>query len=126
MVKIVAFALLCACIITYLRSINSELTLLVTITSGVIILSFTFTYISDTFQFFNQLVNLTGIDKDIYKIIFKITSIGYLVEFGAGVLNDFGLNSLANKLVLAGKIIIFGVSMPIFYAVVNLLTGLLQ
>ncbi len=126
MVKIVAVALLCACVIIYLKSINSELTLLVTVASGIILLSFAFTYLTNIFSFFNKLAELTGIDNELYKIIFKITTIGYLVEFGAGILNDFGLNSLAQKLIFAGKIIIFTVSIPIFYAVLNLITGLLQ
>ena len=126
MVKIVAITLICACLIIYLKSINSELTLLATVGTGVLLLSFVVSYLIDTFEFFNKIIQLTGIDKNLYKIIFKVTTIGYLVEFGASTLNDCGLTSLSNKLVFVGKIIIFSVSLPILYAVFNLLTGLLQ
>ena len=67
---------------------------------------------------------MTGVDGSLFSIIFKITAIGYLVEFGAGTIEDFGLKSLADKLVFAGKIIILGISMPVIYAVFNLLKGL--
>ena len=61
-----------------------------------------------------------------YKIIFKITAISYLVEFGAGIIDDFGLKSLSDKLVFVGKVVIFCMSMPIIYAVFNLLLGIIQ
>ena len=40
------------------------------------------------------------------KVILKMVGIGYLVEFSAGILNDFGQNSLADKLVFCGKIVV--------------------
>jgi stage III sporulation protein AD len=126
MIKIVAITLIFACIIIYLRSINSELALLATVGASVIILTYVVSYLSQTVEFFNKIIELTGIDKGLYKIIFKITAIGYLVEFGATTLSDFGLNSLSNKLLFVGKIVIFSVSLPIIYAVFNLLIGLLQ
>lgn len=125
MIKIVAISMICACIIIYLRSVNSELTLLATIGAGIIILSFVFQYVENALNFFNKITELTGLDKNLYSIIFKITAIGYLVDFGAGTLTDFGLTSLAGKLQLVGKIAIFSVSIPIFYALINLLSSLL-
>ena len=125
MTKIVAISLICACIIIYLKSINSELTLLATIGAGIILLTFILEYVSDAVILINKIVELTGIDKNMYSLIFKITAIGYLVEFGASTLNDFGLNSLACKLQTIGKLAIFSVSIPIFYALINLLSGLL-
>lgn len=125
MVKIVAISLICACIILYLKSINSELTILATIGAGIIITTFLINYVNEAFALINKVAELTGIDKNMYSLIFKITSIGYLVEFGASTLNDFGLNSLACKLEMIGKIAIFSVSIPIFYAIINVLTGIL-
>ena len=126
MVKLVAVALICAVIIIYLKSVGSELFTLACIGSGIIILSFAFSYLSQAFDFINKIVELSGIDKEFYKIIFKITAIGYLVEFGADTINDLGLKGIAEKLIFAGKIIIFCTSLPIFYAVFNLLVGLVQ
>ena len=125
MVKIVAVALLCACVIIYLKSINSELTLLATVGAGIIVLSFIFEYANNTIELFSRIANLTGIDKGLYSIIFKITAIGYLVDFGASTLADFGMNSLAGKLQLVGKLAIFSVSIPIINALINLLNGLM-
>ncbi len=124
MIKIVAVAIICAILILYLKSIHSDLALPATIGAGIIIIYLSFSYVAQTFEFFSSLINMTGVDGSLFSIIFKITAIGYLVEFGAGTIEDFGLKSLADKLVFAGKIIILGISMPVIYAVFNLLKGL--
>ena len=121
MVKITVFILICGIIIVYLKSINSELTLLMYIITGLMIVSFSLSYISETVTFFNGIISDSGINKQFFSIIFKITAIGYIVEFGAGVLDDFGLNSLSHKLIFIGKLIILSVSLPVFYAFINLI-----
>ena len=125
MVKLVVLVLIFAVIITFLKNFNSELALIATIVAGIILISFALDYISDAFNVFNQLVEMSSIDKDLFVVILKITGIGYLIEFAADTVSDFGLKNLADKLVFVGKIMIFSISIPIFYAIINLLTGLL-
>ena len=126
MIKIVAIALIFTIIIVYLKSVNAELALLATVGAGIILLYFTIDYLVNVFDFINNLIQLSGIDNELYLIIFKITAIGYLVEFAANTIQDFGLKSLSDKLVFVGKIVILSMSMPIIYAIFNLLIGMLQ
>ena len=126
MLQIVSVALISAIIIIYLKSINSDLYVLASVGAGLILISFVLKYVSESFAFINQIIEMTGINKDFYLIIFKITAIGYLVEFGADTINDLGLKGLAEKLILVGKVVIFATSLPILYAVFNLLVGLMQ
>ena len=126
MLEIVLLAITCAITLVYLKSVNSDLFQLALVASGILLISSVFSYLNEIFNFFNDIVKLTGIDSSLYKIIFKITAIGYLVEFGAGTIEDLGLKSLSNKLIFCGKIIIFSVSLPVLYAVFNLLTKILQ
>ncbi len=126
MIKIIAVAIICGVIIIYLKSVNSELTLLAIIGSGIIISFFLLDYLIQAIDFFSYLIDVSGVDSQIFKIIFKITAIAYLVEFGADTLIDMGLKSIADKLVFAGKIIIFITAMPIIYSIFNLLIGMLQ
>ena len=126
MIKIVLIAFVCAALVLYLKSVNSELALLATIGAGIIILFVSVSYLSSVFDFINNLVSLSKIKPEYYNIIFKITAIGYLAEFSADTLQDFGLKSISDKLVFVGKIIIFCMSMPIIYAVFNLLLGIIQ
>lgn len=124
MLKIVAVAFVCACIILFLKNINSELTILVEIMSGIILVSMILPYVNKILGFFDELVALTGLNESYYKILFKAIAIGYTVEFAAGTVSDFGLKGFSDKLLLVGKLIIIGVSLPVFYAVIKLVTEL--
>ena len=126
MIKIVLIAMVSASLILYLRSVNSELALLATIGSGIIIVFFSLNYLTNVFEFINKIIDMSGIAPELYEIIFKITAIGYLIEFSADTIQDFGLKSLSDKLVFVGKVVIFCMSMPIIYAVFNLLLGIIQ
>ena len=55
-----------------------------------------------------------------------MVGIGYLVEFSAGILNDFGQNSLADKLVFCGKIVVLVLAVPIIESVLDLVIRLLE
>ena len=122
----ISVAIICAVIIIYLKNTNSELSLLATVGSGIILIFLVFGYISDTFILINSIIDRTGINRELYIVIFKITAIGYIIEFASDAVLDFGLKSLADKLIFAGKILILSVSMPIIYAVFNLIQGILQ
>lgn len=125
MVKIVSLAILFAITIVYLKSVNSDLAPLALVGSGVIIIFLSLDYIIQTVDFFRQLFFSTGIGEDTFSVLLKVIAIGYLVEFGAGTIEDMGVKNLSDKLVFVGKIIIFTTSLPIFYAVFNLLKRLI-
>ena len=125
MIKIVALIVVCAVLVVYVKNVNAELYPLVLLGSGIIILYTGFTYLTGTLDFFKKIVSASAINEKFLSIIFKIVSVGYIVEFGAGVVEDMGLKSLADKLVFIGKAIIVGVSLPVFYAVIETVNGLL-
>ena len=68
--------------------------------------------------------NKTTFRTDFFEV--KINPEGYLVEFSAGVIEDFGSKSIADKLILAGKVIIFAVSVPIIRSMVTLIGNFLE
>ena len=67
-----------------------------------------------------------AIKNKIATIILKIIGIGYLVEFGANFCIDAGNSSMADKILLAGKLIILIVSMPVITNLLDTVLGLLQ
>ena len=125
MLQLVGVSVLCAIIVLYLKNVNSDLVVPALICSGVLILSFSVKYISETINFFNELKDLTGIDDTFIIIIAKITAIGYLIEFTASTIEDFGLKSLSEKLIFVGKLIVLSISLPILYYVINVIKALI-
>lgn len=126
MFQIVSITLVCALIIVVLKSVSSEYSSIAIVASGIILLGVSIKYLTENLQFFNKIFEMTNLSDDVLRIIYKITAIGYLVEFGAGTVEDFGLKSLADKLIFVGKLIILSVSLPIIYSVINVITVLVQ
>ena len=126
LVKIIGVGLVTAVAALLLRSAKPELSFAVTLAGCVIILLFSVDLLGDTFGIFQEIGAATGIDSSLIKIVIKIIAIGYLVEFAAGIVEDFGSKSVADKLVLAGKVIIFTVSVPIIRSMISLVASFLE
>lgn len=125
-IRIVGVGLVTAIAALLLRASKPELSFAVTIAGGVIVLIFALEMLADTFGIFAEIANQTGIDSSLITIILKIIAIGWLVEFAAGIVEDFGSKSIADKLVFAGKVIIFSVSLPIVRTMVSLIGAFLE
>lgn len=125
MVKIVALSILLSILVLYLKSINSDLYSLALVGSGILIIYYGLEYITNTYGFILSIMENAGLNNELYKIIIKIIAIGYLIEFGAGICEDLGFKSLSDKLILVGKVVILSLSLPIFYALFNLINGLI-
>lgn len=123
--QLVGVAFLTAVASLILKATKPELALAVTVTGGIILLLFIFEVFRESVGIFQTIADTTGIDSSIIKILLKMVGIGYLIEFSAGILNDFGQNSLADKLVFCGKIVILVLSVPILESVLELVTRLL-
>lgn len=126
MIKIAVVVIVFAVIIVFLRSVNPEISTVALIAAGCVVLLLAVEYVGETFGVLTKIVELTGVDSEIFNVVFKITAVGYIVEFAAGTVEDLGVPSLAHKLVFIGKLTILTMSLPILYAIFNLLSSLLQ
>lgn len=123
--KIIGIALVTAITVIILKTVKPELAFAAMLTGVMLLLFAALDMLEDTFSVFNELARLTGIDHSLVKILLKIVGVGYLTEFSADLLTDFGSASLAAKVELCGKITIFALSLPILRALLSLLTEFL-
>ena len=124
--KIIGVAFIVAITALLLKSTKPELSFAVTVTGVIIILLFFIDALQDTLHFLTELALFAGVENGLLKILLKIVGVGYLTEFCAGILNDFGSNTIADKVVLGGKITILLLSIPIVEGLFNLIRGFLQ
>lgn len=124
--QLVGIAIITAVAALLLRGTKPELAFAVTIAGGIILLLFAFEIFKGSLTIFQKITDVTGIESSIVKILLKMVGIGYLVEFSAGTLNDFGQNGLGDKLVFCGKIIVLVLAVPILESVLNLIVKLLE
>ena len=126
LVRILGVGLVTAVAAILLRGTKPELSFAVTIAGSVVILLFSIDLLSQTFDIFRQIGEKTGIDSSLIKLMVKVIATGYLVEFAAGVVEDFGAKSVADKLIFAGKVIIFSVSLPVLQTLLSLIGSFLE
>ena len=125
-IKIIGVAFVTAITSIILKTTKPELSFAVTITGIIVVLLFIVDGMQNTIAAFAALAEITGIQNGLLKILLKIVGVGYLTEFGAGVLNDFGSNSMADKVALGGKIIIITLAIPVFESLLTLIKGFLH
>ena len=123
--QLVGIAFITAVTALLLKETKPELSFAVTVTGGIILLLFAFELFRGSISIFNRIAETTGIKSSMVKIILKMVGIGYLVEFSAGILNDFGQNSVADKLVFCGKAVVLILAIPILESVLSLVSKLL-
>ena len=123
--QLVGIAFITAVAALLVRGTKPELAVAITIAGSVILLLFVFEVFRESIGIFSEIAEMTGLDATIVKTLLKMVGIGYLVEFSAGVLNDFGQNSLADKLIFCGKILVLILAVPILESVLGLISDLL-
>ncbi len=124
--KIIGVAFVTAISAVLLKGTKPELSFAVTVTGIIVILLFIVDSLQNTVAILQTIAQTTGIENGLIKILIKIVGVGYLTEFGAGILNDFGSNAVADKVVLAGKITIVVLSFPVLESLLKMIQGFLQ
>ncbi len=125
-IKIIGVAFITAITSILLKTTKPELSFAVTVTGVIVILLFIIDALQETLTVFSVIAQTTGVQNGLIKILIKIIGVGYITEFGAGILNDFGSNTIADKVVLSGKITIVLLSLPILQSLLKLMSGFLN
>ena len=94
--QIVIFSIISCIIVILLKSVGSELYSMVIIAAGIVVTIFIIETVGTSTVFFKELYGKWGIDGTVTSVI-----------------DDAGLKSLSDKIVLAGKVAIFALSLPI-------------
>ncbi len=120
---IAAVTAVCALI---LKSHKSELAPLCVAAGGVLMILYAFDYVSESLDLLKQFTEQTGISGSVIRVIFKIIGIGYVVELTASSVKDLGFESIADKLIMCGRIVIFLVSVPILQSLYEVIISLIE
>lgn len=125
-IKLCCIAVITGVCALVLKSHKSELVPLCLTAGGILMILYAFDYISESIAFIREFTEQTNIDSSVVRIIFKVVGIGYLVELTASSVKDLGFDSLADKLIMCGKIIIFIMAVPILKGMFEIITSLIN
>ena len=124
--KIVGIGLTLAVAVVIIRQTRPELSSVVLIAGGILLSLYIVDLLEDVFGVFSKILETTHIDSALFVALLKIVGIGYLTEFASSVCIDSGNSSIAQKLQLAGKLMIFVLAVPIITKLVDLLVDLIK
>ena len=117
-------ALVFAVLIVYLNGVNKEMATLALIAASGLLLIMAADGLSELLGIYNELAELGGISENLIKTVVKITLLCYVSEFAIGLIEDFGLRSLADKLGIVSKIVIIVAAAPILRSLLAAVSAL--
>ncbi len=126
LVKIIGVAFITAISAILLKTTKPELSMALTITGVIVILLFLTDELKTTLSALQGIAQNSGMSNGLIKILLKIVGVGYIAEFSAGILNDFGSQAIADKVVLGSKIVIVMLALPVFQSLLTLIGGFLK
>ena len=122
--KLVGIALVGVIVVLVLKTAKPEFAVFATIATGIIMIVTLMSSLSQVILAFDGIVEKSGVDEGVFSAVLKIIGIGYLTEYSSSVATDAGCDSIANKLQLGGKIVIFLVSISIVTSLVDVVIKL--
>lgn len=122
--KIVGFGIISVSLIIILKNQKPEIAIICVIASSIIMLLFIFDELKEVINLLNNLIQNSSIDKSFLLIILKIVGISYIVEFGKNICVDAGESAIANKIEIAGKVIIVSLSIPVINSLLEIVANL--
>lgn len=125
MFKILGIAILGALSALLVKEYKPALALCIGFATAVTIFLALLSQIGHVFDLVSMLSSRLSVDTEYIGIILRIIGIAYLTRFGSALCLDAGQQAIAQKIELAGKVMIVVTSIPILTAVLNLLIGIL-
>ena len=123
--KIAAIAIGGVIMASIVKHFKPELSLYVALATVMVIFLMALDKLTAVFQFLENVYGQMTYGKDFFPIIVKVLVVAYLADFASQLCKDAGEGAIGSKVELAGKIIIFYLSMPILFAILELINSIL-
>lgn len=123
--QIVGIGLLTTVLILVIREQKPMFAFLLAAFVGVAIFLSLIGKIDNVVSVLEELADRSGIPAVYLKTMLKVIGIAYIAEFGAQIVRDAGLESVASKIEFAGKMLILVMAVPIISVIVETVLNLL-
>ncbi|MCI8647834.1 MAG: stage III sporulation protein AD [Firmicutes bacterium] len=123
--KIAAIAIGGVIMAAIVKSFKPELSLYVVLATVLVIFLMALDKLTAVFQFLSSVYDEMTYGRDFFPIIVKVLVVAYLADFTSQLCKDAGEAAIGSKVELAGKIVIFYLSMPVLLAILELINSIL-
>lgn len=123
--KIVAVGIVSAAVITMVKQVKPELSILVTVAASIVLLIMIINTLTDVIMSFAMIAEKTGLQSGLFSGVLKIIGVGYITEFAANICDDAGNKSIGEKILLGGKVIIMILALPVITSLIDIIIEIL-
>ena len=123
--KIIAVGILTTICTIVMKQFKPELAIFVTIAGSIVMIFLILSEIGPIIEDYKAILAKTNINSNIFSCVLKVIGIGYLAEFASGICVDAGVNSIAQKILLAGKVLILIVCLPVINNLIEIILDLI-
>ncbi len=123
--RIIGIGLLTCVVALIIKQIRPEFYIVVVITGSIVILFMIVDELRTVFEYFLSIFNKTNLNYELFSNMIKIIGVGFLTEFANGICVDTGNASIGEKVVIAGKILILCLALPIISSLLDVIIEIL-
>ncbi len=123
--RIIGIGLLTCIAALIIKQIRPEFYIVVVIAGSIVILFMIIDELKTVFDYFLTIFNKTNLNYELWSNMLKIVGVGFLTEFASGICVDTGNASIGEKIVIAGKILILCLALPIISNLLNVIIEIL-
>ena len=121
-IKIALVILITVILVSCIPTYSKEISLFITISCCIVVLLYTLEVVIPAVEYVKnmaQKVSFEGID-----VVVKAIGVGFITQFVADIAVDSGNKTLSNQMILAGRISVLILSMPVFYQIFEIIERL--
>ncbi len=126
MFQLVGVALLLGFLILLLREQKPIFAIVISLCAGVLLFVALLGKIELILDMMQRIAKRANVQPAFIETLLKIIGIAYIAEFAAQTLRDAGLDSVAAKVELAGKVFILVLALPILQLILDTILKLLD
>lgn len=123
--KIIGLALVVVVAVMVVKQTKPEIALLVGVAGSILIFFYIIDLLEQAFGVFSYVLDVTGLNSELFIVLLKIIGVGYLTEFSANLCTDSGNSAIASKIMLAGKLVIFVLAIPIIKSLIDIIVSIM-
>lgn len=124
-IKVIGVGFISLIIIMILKQYKPEFTIYASLIGGALIFLLVIDKLSGIITLLSNLSSKLSYNNKFLIILIKITGITFLTEFATSICKDSGETAIANKVDLAGKILIISMSIPIISSLLETILKIL-
>lgn len=122
--QVVLFAITVTLLFLLLKDIHFTFAFLLITIASILLFLFIIDQLRQVISVILFISDQTSISHQHIQILLKVVGITYITEIGANLSKDAGLQSIASKVELIGKLLIIILALPIIYSIIELVMSI--